>query len=241
MKNFIKIILLFFPFLSVLAQNFNKEVAAEIIVKGPKEGIVFITASGKNLTNTNYSLTYEFSIIVKDAQQHIDKSTDEGRFTLEPYENKLLAETQIQKNDSLETIVLLLIYNEGKPISTKRVVLSFEEEKQVESFNKKNEGIILEGIVEEDTKTKAGKDFYGFFYQKYNMNDIKTNKIIKIEEAISFGRSTRILVKVGDVIIYQFFAQPKLDFLKAHADQAMIYLNGYLQKLEQASVGPTRY
>lgn len=226
---------------SVFTQNLNKEVEADILVQDPKEDVVFYSASVKNLTGGNYSLTYQFSVLKKNKQEEIDKETQEGRFTLTPFESKNLFKSQLVVSDTIENILLLLIFNEDKLISTHKAEVNFKKELPQESYNKMNEGLMISGIVAEDTKTKAGKDFYDFFYQKYHMSSLKTNKIIKVEEAISFGRTTRIQLKIENQIVYQFFAQPKLDYIKTQAEYAMTYLNRYLQQLEQSKVSSTQY
>lgn len=226
----------------VNGQNFNKEVDAQIVVGGPKEAMFLLSGYAENKTNTSYSLSFKFSSITKVNDSSILKETKENRFTLQPFETKKIDEFLIEENDSVQSIALLLLYNEGELISTKRVLVNPKEEEQSkQSYNKMNEGIKLRGFVNDNTKTKAGRDFYNFFYQNYNMSPIQSDKIVKIEEIVSFGRTTRLTVKVGDDLVYQFFAQPKLDFLKEQAKNALMRVNQYIYQQKQRNEYQVKY
>jgi hypothetical protein len=101
------------------------------------------------------------------------------------------------------------------------------------SYKKDNEGIQLYGLVTENTKTKPGKDFYDFFYQKYQLSQNPENKIIEIDEMISFGRTTKIMVKIENQIVFQFYSRPKLDYLEEMAGVALQRVNRYFQNLRR--------
>ncbi len=228
---------------SAYAQNFNTEVEAIIKIDNSND-IVEIISSARNMKDANFSLRYELSVISSDSNNNSSKNSQSGRFTLEPFEIKSVSKTSVSFNPTSKTIILLLIYNEeDKLLGTDRVVLGEQDRKEEKkmSYKSDNEGISLTGFVTENTKTKPGKDFYDFFYQLYNLNPEKTNKIIKIDEMISFGRTTKITVKVDDTTIHQFFARPKLDYLKMQAENAIKNLNRYLQYLKNRDDQITRY
>ena len=232
---------------SVTAQNLNSDIKAEVSVNDSPNEMMEILASAQNLTEGNYSLRYELSVISSDSNNNSSKNSQSGRFTLEPFETKKLSQTTISINPDKRTIILLLIYNEDdKLLGTDRKVFdsSQKEEKEKQknmSYKKDNEGIQLTGMVTENTKTKPGKDFYDFFYQKYNLSPYKGNKIIQIDEMISYGRTTRIMVKVDDVVIFQFFARPKLDYLKEKADEAVKQVSRYFEYLKNRNESNLQY
>ena len=229
-----------------LAQNFNSEVEAILNINDSKDDILDIVGTATNKTEGNYSLKYELSVITSGGDgNNSSKNSQSGRFTLEPFETKNLSQTSVSVDPHGRTIILLIVYDEDdKVLGTARSVYrSLEEEKTEKkmSYQKPNEGIELTGMVTEKTKTKPGKDFYDFFYQKYSLSPNKGNKIIEIDEMISFGRTTRIMVKIDDKIIYQFFARPKLDYLKDQADQALKQVNRYFEYLKNRNESLTRY
>jgi hypothetical protein len=238
------IIILTSKFIS--AQNFNSEVEAVINTSDTKDDILEIVGTAANKTEGNYSLRYELSVITSSGNsKNSSKNSQSGRFTLEPFETKNLSQTSVSVDPEGSTIILLLIYDEDdKLLGTDRKVYGSSEEEEAEkkmSYQKPNEGIELTGMVTENTKTKPGKDFYDFFYQKYSLSPNKGNKIIEVDEMISFGRTTRIMVKIEDKLVYQFYARPKLDYLKDQADQALKQVNRYFEYLKNRNESLTRY
>lgn len=219
------------------SQNFNSEVVAGITVNDSKNDILDIIGTAKNITETSFSLRYELSVISSDKPgNNSSKNSQSGRFTLEPFETKNLSKTSVSINPQIRTIILLVIYDQDdKVVGTDRLVYDPKAEEKAEeniSYQKPNEGIELTGMVTNRTKTKPGKDFYDFFYQKYSMSPNQGNKIIEIDEMISFGRTTKIMVKIDRRTIYEFQARPKLDFLKQQADVALKQVSRYFEYLK---------
>lgn len=235
----------FFCMISTYSQNFNAEVEADINTNDIQNDILDIIGLATNKTETDFSLRYELSVITSDTKNNSSKNSQSGRFTLAPYETKELSKTSVSINPSQRTILLLVLYDvDGKVVGTARKVYDEDEQEKQEkemSYQKEYEGIILEGMVTERTKTKPGKDFYDYFYQNYSLSPNKTNRMIHVDEIISFGRTTRISVKVEDKVVHQFFARPKLDFLKDQADVALRQVNRYLEYLENRNEYNTKY
>ena len=230
---------------SLMGQNFNSEVEAVIKINNAKDDIIEIAGTATNKTEGNFSLRYELSVITSDDNNNSSKNSQSGRFTLAPFETKSLSQTTISINPNQKTILLLLLYDQDdKVVGTDRKVYEEarqqEEEKQM-SYQQPNEGIQLAGIVTDRTKTKPGKDFYGYFYQKYSLGKNQGNKLIEIDEMISFGRTTKIMVRVEDKVVYQFYARPKLDYLKEQADVALRQVNRYFDYLNNRNEYNTRY
>jgi hypothetical protein len=98
---------------------------------------------------------------------------------------------------------------------------------------KPQDGFVLNGFVIENTITKAGRDFYKYFYAEYFNKGILTTKNIIIEEVPARSRFTRISVKVEDQLVWQFFSQPKKEFLKEMAQTALARSIIRLQQLEK--------
>ena len=219
------------------SQHFNSEVEAGITINDAKNNILDIIASAKNITETSFSLRYELSVISSSEKtNNSSKNSQSGRFTLEPFETKNLSQTSVSINPDMRTVILLVIFDKDDHVmGTDRLVYDSNNEEKTEensSYQKPNEGIVLTGMVTDKSKTKPGKDFYDFFYQKYSMSPNQGNKLIEIDEMISFGRTTRIMVKINNRVIYQFSAKPKLDFLKEQADVALKQVSRYFEYLK---------
>lgn len=237
-------LLLFFLFAHIgYSQNFNKEVEPIISIQEKASDFYTITASAKNLTQTALSLSYELSVIKKGVNNSTNQQSN--FFSLQASEVKSLASTSINHSDSTEIVILLIFKDDNqKIISTNRKLIKSNEKETIKeelSYQKKNEGIRLTGFVTENTKTKPGKDFYDFFYQQYMLSELESERMISVNEIISFGRTTRLSVKVEDRVVYQFFARPKLDYLRENADKAINEVSRYLQYLENRNEYTNQY
>ncbi|MGB5818527.1 MAG: CsgE family curli-type amyloid fiber assembly protein [Saonia sp.] len=216
--------------------------------------MVQITGSAHNKTEISKSLRYVLSVIKTGKKsKNKNKNDQESRFVLAPGVKKNLSSTIINVTNDDRTIILLLIYQDEKIIGKDRKVLNGieGEDDQVENFKKpsskedvKNtneDGFVLRGMVIQDTKTKAGNDFYDMFYSSYLTNNINGERIVKIEERLAIGNNTQINVLVGDAVVVQFFVNPRNQYLKSMADQSIYKVNAYFQRLKNTEEQITRY
>ena len=51
-----------------------------------------------------------------------------------------------------------------------------------------------------------------------------------MEEVFSRGRNTKIEIKIENVRVYEFFVQPKTDYLKANANIAIKQVTNFFRK-----------
>lgn len=226
------------------SQFYNKEVAAEINIENKGEFLSF-TATAENKTPSDFNLRYQFTIFKRDQKNNISKTDQGDLFFLEAREKKVLSSTTINQNEEGSVTILLMIYDlDDKPLGMDRMELNLsagtvkeavKEEPLVISQDEAppQDGFIINGLVIENAITKAGRDFYKYFYSEYYNKQITTPKNIEIEEVPGRGRVTRISVKIEGQVVMQFFAQPRKDFLKRMANVALSRSVAYLQQLEQ--------
>ncbi|MDT0293154.1 CsgE family curli-type amyloid fiber assembly protein [Mesonia ostreae] len=257
MKQYIYFILIFLifgltPISVVHAQYYNKEIKAEILIERSSEFTTF-KASAENLTPSDYSLQYEFMVFSSDDNGNTSKSSQANNFFIEGHDKVLLAQANINFNEEGKIILVLLLYDkDGKTIGKDRIVLEDGGRTEIDPKREKiavnsqdqakpQDGFIINGLIIENTLTKAGRDFYRYFYSDYYNRGIISAKNITIEEAPGRGRTTRISVKVGDDLVWQFFSQPRKDFLKKMAKTALDRAIAHLQRLQQQNQQITRY
>lgn len=227
------------------AQFYNVDIIAKIKIDKNSEFLSF-TATAENTTPSDYSLRYDFMFFKKDEKDSIIKTNQEERFFLKANEKKLLSTLTINNSVEERTILVLLIFDkDDNPIGQDRIVLGeggkTDISEMVDEAPKRvsldqaapQDGFVIEGFIIENTITKAGRDFFRMFSLDHYNKRIKSTKNIIVEEAPGRGRNTRISVKVEDRLVWQFFAQPKKDFLKEMAETALNRCIRYLQQLEQ--------
>ncbi|HSD05998.1 CsgE family curli-type amyloid fiber assembly protein [Flavobacterium sp.] len=99
----------------------------------------------------------------------------------------------------------------------------------------------MRGIITDDTKTKAGKDFYDKFFFKYNDVGINAKEIVLIGEEYTFARNTKITITVDNEVIYEFIIRPDDDFLEEVSDEAISTTYYYFKEKEKQSKYFTQY
>lgn len=230
-------------------QIYNSEVEAKINLSS-NDGFLEIIGTAKNKTEVNQSLRYELSTIKSSGSGNSSKNAQNGRFTLEPNEVKELSRTSVNTEEGSNIIILLLVYDlDDNLIGKDRFVIDEgkegQKEEDIKGYNQSNEqsedGIVLRGIVTDETKTKAGKDFFRYFYSAYSTNNVNADKIVTVNEEFGMGRSTRIEVRVENELVFQFFAQTKDDYLRSMSNVALGRVVRYLQQQEKNTASIFKY
>ena len=234
-------ILFFANMQTISSQTVYKEVKAKIEVE-EIENILSITGTAENLKAVYKNISFKLSVFKKNKlNDNKSSNMQDGRITLEPINKVILSKTQINRGKDDQIIVLLLIYDEGNVIIGKdRIVFGQEEEPKV-SVLKPNDGLEMIGIVSNETKTKLGNDFYDFFYSEFSKLKINSNKIIYVQEELTFGRTTKIIVNIDGEIIEEFIARPEEDFLKYMSQTASSKVFKYFKNIEKQNKSIMQY
>ena len=239
--------------MTVLGQFYNKEIAAKILIE-PSSEFITLKAGIENKTPTDYSLIYEYSLFTTNEDSTVSKSSEKKRFFMKSGTRKIVNKLTLNYYFDKKSIILLIVYDEnGKPLGKDRLVLEKGGqtdlkpllEEQVVTLGvdqaKPQDGFIKQGFVIKKAITKSGRDFFRYFHSQYIDKQIVTDKNIFITETFGRGRNTRIIVKIEDQIIYQFFAQPRKEFLTQKANEAFNFVLRRLQVLEKQKTDFIRY
>ena len=250
---FIKIVLIFLlSTYSLNAQIYNAEVEAIIDIDNSGE-LMEITGSAFNKTEITQSIHYVLSVIKTSNNSNRSKNDQRGRLVLQPLEKANLSKTTINSNEKDQIIILLLVYDlDDNLIGKDRIVINEKEPKALqdseleEGYNSDvkastEDGVVLKGIVLEDTKTKPGRDFYTMFYATYMANNINGKKIVSIKELLAIGSNTKIEVKVGETVVFEFFVRPRQEYLKTMTDVAIRRVHLHFQQLDREAGKMKRY
>ncbi|WP_299900767.1 CsgE family curli-type amyloid fiber assembly protein [uncultured Aquimarina sp.] len=226
------IFLFIFQFAS--SQFTNTDVIAKLKTERIDD-IISVNAEATNATEVYKSLKYTFSIFRTDTTKTVSKSNQEERFTLEANEQKSLTNTTIGVDEKDKIVMLLLVYEEDKIVGKARIAFNEKDQKKEKEEEEyvEDDGIVLKGIVIEETKTKPGKDFYDFFYTSYTLNRINGSKIVGVYEKLSFGRSTIIQVKIEDKVIHEFLGKPDIEYLEQMSKVSIRRVYKYFKDLKK--------
>ncbi|PHR88184.1 MAG: hypothetical protein COA80_18225 [Leeuwenhoekiella sp.] len=227
----------------VKGQFYNKEVSGEIDLAEENQMLVF-KGLISNKTPINTSIQYKFSIIYpQSGDDELQKEETEGRIVLNPNERLEVLSESIQANDNLNVIVLFLVYDtDGKLVGKDRKVIKngvlaeddtsvtvIKPNSDLDVAKSKEDGLVLRGIVVEDTKTKPGSDFYKEFYSNYLSKNINGEDIVTIKEVLALGRNTKIEVYVAEKRVFEFFIRPASEYLKQMSQYAIMQVMRQLE------------
>lgn len=237
------------------AQEKERIIESSIAQTTIGDQIVF-TAIAENKTTIIQSIHYKLSVIKNGANGgNQSRNEQSGAKVLQAYEKMELSKTGINVDTKDRIIVLLLIYDVNENlISTSRVVLNdtkseVEIKKEFSDVlkNTKEEaevsfdGIKLSGIVIDECKTKAGRDFYQLFYSSYLSKGIEGDKVIKIVETLTLGSNTKIAVKIENDVVFEFFVRSQYDYIKSMSDLAIQKVVFYFKSLKREEQLIKRY
>lgn len=232
------------------AQNYNSEVEAKI-QQNINEDNLEVSGNVFNKTTINQSLHFTLSVIKNDENSsNTSKSDQTGRLVLGPGEKKIVSYTQINLEEKDRIIILLLVYDtedrlmgkdriiinatdEDRLQEENRVKLESQDEETIDRGHEGEDGVILRGIVIEETKTKSGRDFFKMFYSLYNSYNINGDQIVTISEDFAMANTTKIDIKMDNEIVFQFFVRPDSEFLKSAANESIKRVYSYIQRLKQ--------
>ena len=206
------------------------------------ENLLMIEPTLENLEGFNKNFSYKLTVFKTNTiTKNSSNNAQEGRVTLNGNQKINLSKVQINFNDTDEIVILLLIYNEKENLVGKDRVVFQKKVADNQQILKEPDGILPIAIVADDTKTKFGAEFYEFFFNAYNNLKIRTSKIVKIQEELSFGRTSRIIVSVDDNSIAEFITQPDEDFLKEMAGYVADEVLTYFKNLAKQDKFITQY
>lgn len=108
-----------------------------------------------------------------------------------------------------------------------------EEIKTLKENTIKDAELELDGMLFDETKTKSGKDFYNFFYSHWEAPPEAHNYLIYIIEKPYRLMTTKIEVKINEIIVFMSFLQPRANIVEQLAQQAVAQTQMYLSNYEE--------
>ena len=109
----------------------------------------------------------------------------------------------------------------------------FEEIKESSEKVSKDSDLELDGMIFDETKTKAGKDFYDFFYSNWVAPPNARNYLIYITEKPYRLTTTQIEIRINEFVVFVSFLQPRAEIVEQLAEQAVAQTQLYLANYEE--------
>jgi len=172
----------------------------------------------------NYIL---LSLKRKGTSNNYQKDNRFGEFSLFPNEKKIITTLKLNIEKDQELKIYLFIKNKDQLIAQDSIKIN-EINKMLKTSSLRETEIEIKGLVIENVKTKMGRDFYDFFYQKYNSSGAKYSSIIQINEKPSLGgRGSLVTVEMDNDKIFEFQARPDEELLRNAAVYSLKLIENY--------------
>lgn len=189
--------------------------------------------------NLPEKLSYYFVVEGKSRETNPNIFTSKSNF-FNPYEaNKPICVLRIDNRDIL--IMTLKIKNGSTILAKKKVI--WERPKSLPiSSNKSSDlkvskanlsEIEIDGLIIDQTKTKAGRDFYELFYSNWVAPQQASDFTILITEEPGRGRSTLIAVTVNEQLVFKQFLQSRYEIIEQLMNGAVFAAAEKIQQLEE--------
>lgn len=242
MKKLVTFLILIFFFQHSYCQITNTKIVSKLVFE-TSEGVSTITPRIINKTDLYYSLRYVFSVVKFDSINNPNKESIEDLFVLDPFQTKDFNQISLDTSDGDKINIFILVYDEEGNLMAKDRIAFNDEEQQKEKIEieEPRDGLVLLGLVADETKTKLGKDFFDYFYFYYTYNNVKGVKVVRINEERSFGRTTKITISIEENIIMQFISRPNDEYLEEMGKKGVIEVFKYFQRLKQENSYITKY
>jgi hypothetical protein len=204
-----------------------------------------LLATAVNLSETTVSgLTYEWVSSRTDARGNRSQNKQGGHFKLAPNEHKVLSDISLNLGRHPQVSSHLMVRNlAGERIAEDRITInpeakapatqpSAEGGHQRASFHA--EDVELNGIfVLDNTRTRAGHDFYDLLYQTIGQLEVPGSFQIVLEEIPGLGTSSTIQIFLNGQLIFYNNLNPKYDFLVELADYCSQLLINRMSNYQQ--------
>jgi hypothetical protein len=232
-------VFMFFP--QLYCQAVYKEVKAKIEVE-KVENILFIRGTVENLKSEFKSISYKLTVFKKNKYNaNNSKNSQDGRVILDPQQKVILSKTQINESKDDQIILLLMVYDENNVLIGKDRLEMGVDDASKDEGNKPNDGLEMSGILSNDTKTKLGNDFYELFYKEFSKLKLKSNKVVTVQEELTFGRTTKIIVSVDGDVVNEFISRPDEDYMKYMSEMVSGEVFKYFKNIEKQNKSIMRY
>lgn len=197
-----------------------------------------------NQSGRTRSLSYKLIMLRVDSRNNRSSSNQGGMFELGDGARRLLSTTSINIDEGSYMLATLEIYEGEKLLAqTREVIGEIPKEKpqpakpqQHQNDEKKNgpqsgfgsAGQDIEiggGFIVDDTRTRAGQEFYDEFYRTWKEPQTELGYIIRIEEKPAPGRSTQVSVLLDGEQVFARMLQPKPEMVRELAKAVANYVH----------------
>lgn len=118
------------------------------------------------------------------------------------------------------------------PKDLKKLIESLEKLKKEKHSNGALD-LEIDGLLFDETKTKSGRDFYDYFFNKWVAPSDAKNYSITIKELPYRLRTTQIKIFINENLVVQSFLSPRMEAIEQLAQNSITRVANYLKNYDQ--------
>ncbi|MCB0637052.1 MAG: hypothetical protein KDC54_10570 [Lewinella sp.] len=193
-----------------------------------------LTAQASNLSEAaQEGLRYQLLVTRLDGRGNRSTSRQGGSLSLMPNEQLLLARSAVNLPTPSRAQVQLII-TDAQGVIRAQDEVTFVAAPPTSGRAEDALDIELSGLfILDNTRTRAGHDFYDLFYQAVGQPEVSGSFQIVLEELPGLGFSSTIQVFLNGQLQFQERLMPKYDYLSELADLAAQFMLDRLANYDQ--------
>lgn len=225
-----------------------------------QDGLTSVKGNAKNLSHSSYSFSYKLKAFSSGPSGR-SSNTQAGDFTLSDNEEKVLSTTNVKLMVGQVLTVKLLVFDGEREVASDSLTIKFEDvanslgseerasgssddtvvrSEESNATNAKDDGfnddLEINGLIIDETRSKAGRDFYDLFYRKWQDLEVVDNYSITLKEDPTQGRIARLSIEVNGDLVFQPVLQPREEILELVSDQAITVVQQYFLEQKQINL-----
>ena len=175
----------------------------------------------ENNDNLSHAISYTLMVKRQTLTGNLSTNRQGGQDLIQPNEKKRLSVTSVNREKGDAFAAVLNVYENGRQILSDTLKNGDVPIKKAQARPSFDEDQLSGGsLLIDNTRTRAGNDFYELFYKAWVAPPESDNMVIEIEELPFRGLTTLIKIKLNDITVFSQHIQPQRRYLEELAPVA---------------------
>ena len=209
-----------------------------------EEGGARLEVWAENLSSRERAMSYELRLERQDESGNISSSVQGGSFSLRSQELKLVCTSAVNRAEKDYFMAHLRVYESARLVASayqaegQRLFGNLPPAAQEKvKTRQEEEASSAEVLVVDQTRTRAGREFYDLFYDAWQTPPGVGDYIIRIEELPFRGIATWIRIFIDEEQVFEYALQPQAQYVEELSRVAVATVSGAIEQRELTKKG----
>ena len=209
-----------------------------------EDSTAFVKGLFVNLTDKEEIFDWEMTLQKESLAGKLNEVFN-GSFTAKPSIPTMIADVDVDLKKREYFVIILNVFDKKKALVGTDTLTSELIDPSLKPLPPKSpilanvlkkprmnlDALEIDGLILDETRTKIGRDFYEYFFNKWIPPSGAKDFLITIKELPSRGIGARVSIEVNDNVVLSRFLQPRGDIVE---EQALVSIRAIRRHLEQA-------